>query len=118
MKKLLVLCGTALAFNAQAMHPMEFEQARVAADEVASIAARYRMCKVEDIEQLRRAYINHAQLCNASEQDIARLEKEYDERLAFHGKELRAKKFACKDSAAVAARKTAKLAKKIQDIDC
>jgi len=118
MKKFLAVCGMTFAFSAQAMHPVEFEQARAAADEVASIAARYRMCKVEDIEQLRSAYLDHAQKCNASEADIARLEKEYDERVAFHGKELQAKKFSCKDAPAVATEKTAKLAKKIHDIDC
>lgn len=59
MKKLLLLCGLSFALDtldAAAMNPVEYEQARAASDEVASIAARYQVCKVDSVDQLKAAY--------------------------------------------------------------
>lgn len=113
IRKLLLLSGASLAFNAAAMHPMDFEQALAAADEVASVEARYRMCEVKDVDQLRGAYFSHASKCGASEQEVRRLEKEYDERIAFHDDDLKQKKFTCPDTF-----DASKLVQKIKDIKC
>lgn len=118
IRKLLVLCGASLAFNAAAISPMEFEQALAAADEVASVEARWRVCKVKDTAELKSAYIAHAGKCGASEQEIQRLDQEYDERIAFHNDELEKKKFTCPDTSDAAAEKKAKLVQKIKDIKC
>lgn len=118
IRKFLVLSGASLTFNAAAISPMEFEQALAAADEVASVEARYRVCKVEDTAELKSAYMGHANKCGASEQEIQRLDKEYDDRIAFHDDELKQKKFVCPHTVDAATERKTKFAQKIKEQKC